>query len=289
MRRKIFTEKLRNIYKYFAMGEDRRRFYRNYTLLALFFFAFITAIFYGNGKSFVWSSDGLKQHYTALAYYGNYLRSILKNILVEHTFEIPMWDLHIGYGSDILTALSYYVMGDPVNLLSVFVPERFTEYLYGFLIFLRIYLAGLAFSRYAFFHGNRQIPVFLGTVIYITSQWSLAIGFNHPFFLNPCIYFPLMLLGVDRILAGKKPYVYILTLGLAGMVNFYFFYMMGILTVAYGVLRYFMVYKGLRLRIQEIIARSACHGHSCHDRHETQITIFHIHYSLLQVYKCFIT
>ncbi|HIZ21762.1 MAG TPA: YfhO family protein [Candidatus Blautia faecigallinarum] len=249
MRRKIFTEKLRNIYKYFAMGEDRRRFYRNYTLLALFFFAFITAIFYGNGKSFVWSSDGLKQHYTALAYYGNYLRSILKNILVEHTFEIPMWDLHIGYGSDILTALSYYVMGDPVNLLSVFVPERFTEYLYGFLIFLRIYLAGLAFSRYAFFHGNRQIPVFLGTVIYITSQWSLAIGFNHPFFLNPCIYFPLMLLGVDRILAGKKPYVYILTLGLAGMVNFYFFYMMGILTVAYGVLRYFMVYKGLRLRI----------------------------------------
>ena len=38
--------------------------------------------------------------------------------------------------------------------------------------------------------------------------------------------------------------MYILSLGVAGMVNFYFFYMMGLLTVAYAVFRYFMVYKG---------------------------------------------
>ena len=30
-----------------------------------------------------------------------------------------------------------------------------------------------------------------------------------------------MLLGVDKILEGKKPFVYILSLGVAGMVNFY--------------------------------------------------------------------
>ena len=243
MKRTIFTDKRRNLYEYLAMGDDRKRFYRNYTILALFLFAIITAIFYGSGKSFVWRSDGLKQHYTALAYYGNYLRSILKNLFVEHTFEVPMWDLHIGYGSDILTALNYYVIGDPVSLLSVFVPERYTEYLYGLLVFLRIYLAGLAFSRYCFFHKNRQLPVLLGTMIYITSQWVLATGFDHPFFLNPCIYFPLMLLGADKILEGKKPFVYILSLGLAGIVNFYFFYMMGLLTVAYTAFRYFMVYK----------------------------------------------
>ena len=178
-----------------TLGENRKRFYLTYTFLATLLFVCITLIFYGSGKSFVWSSDGLRQHYSSLAYYGNYLRSILKNLFVDHTFEIPMWDLHIGYGSDILTALNYYVMGDPVNLLSVFVPERYTEYLYGFLVFLRIYLAGIAFSRYCFFHKNRQLPVLLGTMIYITSQWVLATGFDHPFFLNPCIYFPLMLLG----------------------------------------------------------------------------------------------
>lgn len=226
------------------LGEDRKKFYGAYTVFAVLLFVCITCIFYGSGKSFVWKSDGLKQHYISLAYYGNYLRSILKKLFIEHTFEIPMWDLHIGYGSDILTALSYYVMGDPVNLLSVFVPEKYTEYLYGFLVFLRIYLAGLAFSRYCFFHKNCQTPVLLGTMIYITSQWVLATGFDHPFFLTPCIYFPLLLLGVDRILAGKKPYVYIFSLGIAGMVNFYFFYMLGILTVVYAVFRYFMIYRG---------------------------------------------
>ena len=99
-------------------------------------------------------------------------------------------------------------------------------------------------KRFCFFHQNKQAPVFLGTLIYITSQWVLATGFDHPSFLNPCIYFPLILLGVDKILAGKKPFVYIFSIGIAGMVNFYFFYMMGLLTVAYAVFRYFMIYKG---------------------------------------------
>ena len=224
--------------------EDRRNFYIIYTAFALVFFAGIYLIFALSGKSLVWNSDALKQHYISLAYYGSYLRSIVGSILVEHSFEIPLWDLHIGYGTDIVTTLNYYVYGDPLNLLSVFVPERYTEYLYGFLIFLRMYLAGIAFSRFCFYHKNRQVPVLLGSVIYMTSQWILATGFDHPFFINPCIYLPLMLLGVDRILKENKPLVYIFSVGIAGMVNFYFFYMLGIFTVIYAVFRYFMVYKG---------------------------------------------
>lgn len=54
-----------------------------------------------------------------------------------------MWDLNIGYGSDILTTLHYYVIGDPLTLLSVFFKSSQTEFLYEFLIFLRIYLAEL--------------------------------------------------------------------------------------------------------------------------------------------------
>ena len=34
----------------------------------------------------------------------------------EHQPSLPMWDLHIGYGSDILTTLHYYVIGDPLTL-----------------------------------------------------------------------------------------------------------------------------------------------------------------------------
>lgn len=225
------------------MKENRKRFYLQYTFLAALIFGGISLIFLAYGKSMIWNSDGLKQHYISLAYYGRYLRTILRNIFVTHTFEIPMWDLHIGFGADIVTTLNYYVLGDPLNLLSVFVPERYTEYLYGFLIFLRMYLAGIAFSRFCFFHKNCQLPVLLGSLVYMTSQWILTTGFDHPFFAGPCIYLPLIFLGVDKILAGKKPLVYILSLGLAGMANFYFFYMLGISTMIYGIFRYFMLYK----------------------------------------------
>ena len=75
-----------------------------------------------------------------------------------------MWDMHIGYGSDILTTLHYYVIGDPLTLLSVLVKPEHTEKLYEFLIFLRIYLAGITFSRYAFYHKNSKQAVFMGTI-----------------------------------------------------------------------------------------------------------------------------
>ncbi|MDO4273913.1 MAG: YfhO family protein [Eubacteriales bacterium] len=231
--RKIFQ-------KYFA--GNKRNFYLAYSAAFLVLSAFIVLVFIAAGKTFIWRNDGLKQHYTALSYYGTYLRSVIKNILVNHSFSLPMWDLHIGYGSDILTTLHYYTIGDPLNLLSLFVPERFTEYLFGFLIFARMYLSGIAFSRFCFFHKNGEVSVFLGMLIYAFSQWTLVAGFNHPYFINPCIYLPLILLGVDKIFAGKKPFVYILSVALAGVSNFYFFYMLGIFAVIYAVFRYFMLF-----------------------------------------------
>ena len=87
----------------------RRNYYLVYTLLYLVFMGIIGAAYVYAGKSFIWGpyGDGMRQHYTSLVYLGEYLRDILYNIFVEHTFEIPMWDLHIGYGSDIVTTLHY--------------------------------------------------------------------------------------------------------------------------------------------------------------------------------------
>ena len=58
---------------------------------------------------------------------------------------VPTWDFSIGYGADIITTLSYYGLGDPLDLLAAFVPGRWTEQLLEGLIVLRLYLAGLAF------------------------------------------------------------------------------------------------------------------------------------------------
>ena len=226
---------------------DLKRKRINYYLVYTLAFGLIGLVlyleFYLNGKSLVWSHDGVPQHLNSLAYYGNYLRDILRNIFVEHKLEIPMWDMHIGYGSDILTTLHYYVIGDPLTLLSVFVPADRTEYLYAALIFLRIYLAGIAFSRYSFYHNNSEHATLLGSLIYIFAGWTIYAAMKHPYFANPMIYLPLILLGIDKIYRKEKPWVFLWSVALAGVSNFYFFYMIGIFMVLYAAFDYFVVFR----------------------------------------------
>lgn len=102
--------------------KEYQRYYLAYSAAVTGLFCVILLIFQKNGKSFIRGGDGLGQHYVALEYWGKYLRRIVKGILLEHRLNIPQWDLHIGYGADILTTLHYYVIGDPLNLLAVFVP-----------------------------------------------------------------------------------------------------------------------------------------------------------------------
>ena len=221
---------------------DKKRNIDFYLLYTLVFFAVALALylkFFANGKSLVWSHDGVPQHLNSLAYYGKYLRKVLYTLFIEHKLSLPLWDMHIGYGSDILTTLHYYVIGDPLTLLSVFVPASKTEALYAFLIFLRIYLAGIAFSRYSFYHKNSKQATFMGTMIYIFAGWTIYAAMKHPYFSNPMIYLPLILLGIDKIYKKQKPYVFIWSVALAGLSNFYFFYMLGIFMVLYAIFRDF--------------------------------------------------
>ena len=214
-------------------------FYLLYTIAFAGFALFLYSFFYLNGKAAIWGHDGVPQHVNSLAYYGNYLREILKSIFVEHQPALPMWDLHIGYGSDILTTLHYYVIGDPLTLLAVFVPEEKTEILYEILIFLRLYLAGLAFSGYCFSRRNAKQAVFLGTMIYVFCGWGIYASLKHPYFSNPMIYLPLILWGIDKIYKKEKPYLFIWATAAAAMSNFYFFYMICIFMFLYAAFCYF--------------------------------------------------
>lgn len=196
-------------------------------------------IFYG--RTFIYtqdgSGDGLLQHYTALMYYGKWLRGILQQIFLQHRFCVRNWDMGIGLGADVIATLHYYGLGDPLNLLSVFVPARYTEVLYHLLVILRLYLAGITFWIYCRFHNYEDRMILPGAMIYVFSFYTIVLSVLHPFFLNPLIYFPLVLLGIDRVMEKGKPTVFILSCILAAYANFYFFYMISVLMVLYAVMR----------------------------------------------------
>ena len=57
----------------FVSRDSKKDFYLLYTLVFGVISFFIYYQFAGNGKSLVWSHDGIPQHLNSLAYYGRYL------------------------------------------------------------------------------------------------------------------------------------------------------------------------------------------------------------------------
>lgn len=189
------------------------------------------AIFAANGSSFIQYGDTLKQHYAFLMYYGRWLRQAVRCLLTGAA--IPTWDASIGYGADVVTTFSYYGLGDPLDLLAGLVPSSLTEQLLEGLIVLRLYLAGLTFTAFSLHHGNSRFGTLLGAVAYTFSAWPLRAGLIEPIFLVPMYCFPLVLLGADLLFEQRRPLLFVVSVALAALSNFLFFYMIVALTVCY--------------------------------------------------------
>ena len=221
--------------------EQRKYCYGVYTLMFLLMCIVAFLPFFTEGKSFVWGAgveDGLSQHFSALAYYGEALRGFFRNLLAGHP-KLVMWDMSLGYGADILSTLNYYAIGDPLNLLYGFVSPKNTETMYDFMILLRMYLAGITFIIYARKMKKRSYGTVIGALVYVFSGFCFRLGLRHPFFINPMIYFPLLCLGIEKIYQRERPYVFIFAVCVSAMSNYYFLYMLTIFAVIYAWIRFY--------------------------------------------------
>lgn len=221
--------------------EQRKYCYGVYTLMFLLMCIVAFLPFFTEGKSFVWGAgveDGLSQHFSALAYYGEALREFFRNLLAGHP-KLVMWDMSLGYGADILSTLNYYAIGDPLNLLYGFVSPKNTETMYDFMIVLRMYLAGITFIMYARKMKKRSYGTVIGALVYVFSGFCFRLGLRHPFFINPMIYFPLLCLGIEKIYQRERPYVFIFAVCVSAMSNYYFLYMLTIFAVIYAWIRFY--------------------------------------------------
>lgn len=226
-----------------AERKSGRSVYLLYTLCFFAFSALIIALYAAAGKSFVWWDDGMYQHINSLAYYGKYLREVFSGFF-RGDFELPMFDLSVGYGADIATTLNYYVFGDPFSFFAVFVLERLTEVLYNILIFVRLYLCGFVFCFFLRHRGRKNpLSVLSGSLIYAFCGYMLFAGVRHPYFLDPCVFFPLLLVGIDRVFEKKKPLLFVVMTAVCAVFNLYFFYMICIGMFIYAVAVYFSFFE----------------------------------------------
>ena len=235
---------------------SKKRYIGIYTILFLIvslavFFSFIL-----QKRSLVCTVDGESQYIVYLRYMGQYIRDTVSGFL-HGNFHLRQFDFSIGIGDDIGAIVRFH----PLDFLAALVPASFAEEIYAVILLLRFYLAGLAFSAYAyaspsFIHADQEkagvLPawqnVLSGSLVYVFGGYMLIRVTNHPTYAAPFIVLPLLLLGLERVAAEKGSLLFILSVFLGFWSNYYFMYICSIALLVYALLRYPEIVKEHRLR-----------------------------------------
>ena len=217
-------------------------YFLGYSILFAAAAAAVFVWFWLKRKRFVWQTDGVSQHYYGLLYFSRWGKEVIRQFQETHVLRFPTFSFRMGYGEDLFTTLAYYVIGDPFSLPAVFVPEQYLMHFHDLMLMVRFWLAGITFSAYTFYMGRRsRLGVLAGALIYIFNGFTMS-GMRHHYFLNPFVFFPLILIGCERYFRRKKPGLFIFMVFLSAVSNFYFFYMLVIMTILYA------VWRSVRLR-----------------------------------------
>ena len=204
-------------------------------LYAIFAFVFYLPFLIYH-RSFLWGSDGLSQMYPGLIYFKKWLSDIFTSIFVNHSFQVEMWNLSLGFGQDVFgNAIDFRIP----NFLFALFPKEQIELFLGFYVNVSMVLAGEAFIKFAVKKSNSTISTVAGALIYTFSGYTLYFSAKHTFFLEMMILFPLLLIGVDTIFEKKRSYLFIFIVFLSALSYFYFLYMITIPAVIYALFKFF--------------------------------------------------
>ena len=192
-------------------------------------------LFFIYGKSLMWKPDGPAAHYPSVYFLNLWLRRYVYN----PELGLPLWSWTIGLGADVISTLSWSVVGDPFALVTLAFPMAYLEYSYALAYALRILCAGLFSLLYFRKMGAKPLPALTGSLIYVFTTFLLFSTTRHAFFVNAMVFLPLLLMGVENALARRRSWTLVIAVFFAAASNWYFFYMLTIITVIYAVARHF--------------------------------------------------
>ena len=97
--------------------KNRFSYYFRFTVLFVFTVLVIYAPYFILQRSFVWEHDSYTQHLKAMLFISRWYRQTLRSLTHFDLKAISTYSFSLGYGSDALTTLAYYGVGDPFYLL----------------------------------------------------------------------------------------------------------------------------------------------------------------------------
>lgn len=211
--------------------QSGKKVYLWYTLLfaAVVCIAFFPFVY--KGRTFIRSTDGFLQYYVYFVKFRDMVGDLLSGGGLE------LWNWESGLGADMLGNY-VLVFSDPFNYLALLFPRRYIDVAYSLIVVLKMYGAGICMMLYLGYHKKQAATRIIGALSFGICAWSLG-SFGHAQFLLQMIWFPLLILGVDKIWDQKSPLTLILATALSLAGSRYFSYMSAIFVAIYIVMRYF--------------------------------------------------
>lgn len=142
------------------------------------------------------------------------------------------FSFHVGIGSNFLALFVYY-LASPPHLFALLVPESYLTEFIGYLIVLKAGLCGLTACVYLRNHfGTKEWGTVLFSCFYALSGFMAAYNYNI-MWVDCVILFPLIMLGLERLVKEGRCGLYCVTLALSIYTNYYISIMICIFLVLY--------------------------------------------------------
>lgn len=147
------------------------------------------------------------------------------------------WDVGMGVN---FAALYAYYLASPFNWLLLLCPKGLIIEFMTYMIVLKIGLSGLSMTYYLQKHFQRPSfgSAFFG-IFYALSGYMAAYSWNI-MWLDCIILFPLIMLGLERLVSQKRWKLYCISLGLSILSNYYISIMICIFMVIYFIALFFL-------------------------------------------------
>ena len=143
-----------------------------------------------------------------------------------------------GLGINFWSIVAYY-LSSPLNIIVLLFPRAYLLEAFALIIMLKIALSGLSFAYYIRKHYRKyDLSIVYFSSFYALSGWVL--GYNWNIMWLDCIaLFPLVMLGIERLVKDGKGLFYAVMLGLSIFFNYYISIMICIFLVIYFFVLFF--------------------------------------------------
>ncbi len=178
-----------------------------------------------------------------VAFYAELIRKLNQGESLLYTFNA-------GLGTNFIALAAYYLIS-PLNiLLLLFKPEQ-AAIAVATLIIIKLGLCGL--NSYIYLRNkNDSKYAFVFSSVYALSMYFVVKGYNI-MWLDSVALFPLVILGLERLVKERKVVLYTISLGMAILCNYYIGYMICLFSVLYFI--YLIICEGTGEKILRTFIR----------------------------------